>query len=452
MHLPRIVIAGERSGAGKSTVTLGILKALEDRGIHTQPFKTGPDYLDPMHHVQATGRPSRNLDTWMFPGAVRQLFCTAAANADISVIEGVMGLYDGVDGIHEEGSTAHLAKMLDAPVILVIDAGGSARSAGAVALGFATYDPDIRLAGVIFNNVGSATHLSMLAASLRGVRCLGGLPREQDIGLSSRHLGLVPAAEDPDTGRYARMAQLVEANIDLDALITIAEGAADFVGQPPSLAHADGTHRARIGVATDSAFNFYYADNLDMLRAQGATLVPFSPLEGTFPDVDGAYFGGGFPELHAARLAANRQMISAVRLACSDGMPVLAECGGLMYLSRNVRDFDGTKHRMAGVFDATVEMTRSLQALGYVETTCIRDTPLARRGTGVRGHEFHYSRITESTEEDYAYYHRRGHGIAGGYDGFVSHETVASYLHIHFGALPAMAERFVEACAAHARR
>ncbi len=445
MDAPRALVAGERSGIGKSTVTVGILLALQRMGLDPQPYKSGPDFLDPMHHDMLLERRCRNLDTWMFPSSVPELFRRSCAGAGASVIEGVMGMYDGVDGRREEGSSAHLAKMLDCPVILVVDASGSARSIGAVVEGFKRYDPDVRIGGVIANMVGSDRHASMVEDSIRGVPFLGGLPKEDAVGLQSRHLGLVPAAEQFSQGRYDAIRALIEDNLDMGMLMEIARSAPPLGPTAGEGIFGDGEPKVRLGVARDEAFNFYYQDNLDLLRSHGAELVPFSPLRDPLPDVDGLWFGGGFPELHAPRLSGNETLMEELRECSSAGMPVYAECGGMMYLCRTLRDLDGEEHAMAGVFDAEVEMSTRLQALSYVEVSVEEHGPMAAAGEAFRGHEFHYSRVSRMGDERLAYRMLRGNGIMDGRDGMLRDRTLASYTHIHFGARPGMASGFVSA-------
>ncbi len=448
---PRVVIAGERSGVGKSTVTIGILSALRSRGLAVQPFKAGPDFLDPMHHDMVVDRTSRNLDTWMFPGYVEESFQRASLGADVSVIEGVMGFYDGFDGLAEEGSTAHLSKVLKCPVILVLDAAASARSLGAVAMGFKEYDPEVRIAGVIFNHVAGRRHLEMLATSLRGIECLGGLPNEQEMSLESRHLGLVPAQELPDMERYERIRGIIEEHVDVPRILKIARSAPELTCVP--LREPSTDNQCRIGVAKDAAFNFYYEDNFDILRKHGAEIVPFSPLtEARVPDVDGLYFGGGYPELFAAQLSENASMLSSVRGFAASGRPVYAECGGLMYLSSELKDLEGMALPMTGIFHAKVEMTERLQALAYIEAKVVRDNILSKEGWEIRGHVFHYSRVTENQENDYAYDLGRARGIDGARDGFVSDSSLASYAHLHFGANQRFAARFVDNCVKRSKR
>ena len=449
--VPRVVIAGERSGVGKSTITVGILLALKARGLAAQPFKVGPDFLDPMHHSILMDRKSRNLDTWMFPGSVEELFVRNSQGSDIAVIEGVMGLYDGFDGISDEGSTAHLAKTLDAPVVLVLDGKASARSLGAVALGFQEYDRKVNIAGVIFNNVAGERHLQMLESSLRGVESLGGVFTVEKASLSSRHLGLVPAEEDFDPERYEEIRKMIEERIDIERLIEISRTAG------PVEAHAgdlfpDKEEVATIGVARDSAFNFYYQDNLDILRSHGAQIEFFSPMSGEVPDVDGLYFGGGYPEVFAQGLASSTAVRDKVRQLSDDGMAVYAECGGMMYACKSLRTLDGVDHRMTGIFDARVEMTGKLQALGYVEAKVIKDCVLSPKGGTARGHVFHYSHIAESSETEFAYDLNKQKGIAKSLDGFVRDNSLASYTHLHFGSCPGFADNFVRACAGYRRR
>jgi cobyrinic acid a,c-diamide synthase len=450
MDAPRVMIAGERSGVGKSTITVGVLLALKERGFDPQPFKSGPDFLDPMHHSLLLARRSRNLDTWMFPRAVDGIFRRASRGAGVSVIEGAMGLYDGAAGGSGEGSAADLAKRIRSPVVLVLNARSTAASIGAVALGFKLYDTQVDLVGVIFNNVAGPAHLTMLRDSLRGVECLGGVPRNEGLALESRHLGLVPASERPDSGRYELIRRTMEDHLDIDRLVQIARSA-------PPVEDIEEEERpvdriARIGVAQDAAFNFYYQENLDLLERSGAELSFFSPLTDDLPDVDGLYFGGGYPELFARGLEANSELREKVRRCSADGMPIYAECGGMMYLCREVRDWSGGRRSMVGVFDAEVEMTDRLQALGYVEAKVTGQCVLSPPGGTTRGHVFHYSRVSSTSENRFAYALDKSKGIIGDQDGFTAQETLAAYTHLHFGACPDMATNFVEACAHYRQR
>ncbi|MDW5562485.1 MAG: cobyrinate a,c-diamide synthase [Methanomassiliicoccus sp.] len=446
MLRPRVLIAGERSGTGKSTITVGILAALRARGLEVQPFKTGPDFLDPMHHNEVGDRISRNLDTWMFSGWVPTAFQAASDGADISVIEGAMGLYDGLDGRSEEGSSAHLAKRLGCPVILVLDAASTARSVGAVAKGFKTFDPAVDLRGVIFNRVGGTRHLGMLEDAIQGLGLvsLGGIPKNKDIQLESRHLGLVPAKETDNSCRYDGIREMVEAHLDLDQLWRIASEAPGWIEEKRPCLERMGDFR--LAVARDEAFNFYYEDNLDIMRSLGASVVEFSPLHGDLPDADGYYFGGGYPELHLDGLASNATAIGSLARRVEEGAPVYAECGGLMYLCRTVRGLDGAEREMAGVFDAKVEMTSKLQALGYVEARCVDDCVLSPAGGVTRGHVFHYSRVASHGERSFCYELSRSKGIDGPKDGLVKGNALASYLHLHFGSNLEFARGLARSC------
>ena len=449
-NIPRVVISGTHSGAGKSTITMGLLMALKKRGLNPQSFKAGPDFLDPMHHTLVIEKECRNLDTWMFGREVERLFVRGSEGSGISVIEGVMGLYDGIDGISEEGSTAHLSKILKAPTTLVIDAKATARSAGAVALGFKEYDKDINLAGVIFNRVGSKNHLKILESSLRNTPSLGGVLRDDCMNLESRHLGLVPAKEKYDRQRYDKIMEHVENCVDIDKLISIAESAPPLSKDHDEASPSSG-HRVRIGVARDSAFNFYYIHNMESLSDAGAEIVPFSPMEDDLPEVDGLYFGGGYPELFSDKLERNSGIRAAIRKASDDGMPIYAECGGLMYMSKYVRDMNGDKHKMCGVFGSESKMNDSKMTLGYVEMTAAADCAICKKGWTVRGHEFHYSTTVPVGNEKYVFDLTRGRGIDGGKDGMTINNTTAGYTHIHFASNPKIPEKFVESCYDYSR-
>ncbi|OPY32536.1 MAG: cobyrinic acid a,c-diamide synthase [Methanomassiliicoccales archaeon PtaU1.Bin124] len=446
MKVPRIMISGERSGVGKSTITIGILAALAARGLEVQPFKAGPDFLDPMHHNEVSKRISRNLDTWMFPEWVPVSFQRNSVGADVNVVEGVMGLYDGLDGRSEEGSSSHLSKQLGCPVILVVDASSSSRSVGAVAKGFKTFDPDVDVRGVIFNNVSGEKHLEMVEQSIEGLGLvsIGGMPRNRNIELESRHLGLVPATEQDNRARYDEIREMVEDNLHMDALIEIARNAPDWRRvEEPSIEKID---KFRLGVARDEAFNFYYEDNFDILKEMGGEIVNFSPVHDDLPDADGYYFGGGYPELHLAELAANESLKDGLRKSVNDGIPAYAECGGLMYFCKEVRTKEDGSHHMTGIFDAKVEMTPKLQAVGYVEAECKQDCILSAKGGRTRGHVFHFSQVTSTSEKVYAYELSRNKGIDGQKDGFTRNSALASYMHLHFGSNIDFAEGLARSC------
>jgi cobyrinic acid a,c-diamide synthase len=398
------VIAGPQTGVGKTTIAVGLMAALARRGHSVQGYKVGPDYIDPSHYPLATGRPGRNLDLWLCGGpVVRRLYARAAAH--VNVVEGMMGLFDGAaDG---GGSTAAVARAIGAPVVLVVDAAGLAQSAGALVHGFATFDRAVTVAGVIFNRVAGAGHYEYLRRAVR-LPSFGWVEPDPSIALPERHLGLVPAAERPMD--VARLAASVARHLDLDALLKRTRVRTP-APQPLRKRPAD----TAIAVAADGAFSFYYQDNLELLEAAGASLRPFSPLRGEFPEADAVYLGGGFPELH--RFRKNRRLREAVKA----GMPVYAECGGLMYLVGQ------------GLLPGRIEMTKQLQNFGYKEVLAERDTVIARRGVRVRGHEFHYSR----------WIHPRVPSAWRG-EGYAAKNIHASYVHLHFAGAPDCAVRFVD--------
>src|SRR5713101_3719986 len=382
--LSAIVVAGTHSGVGKTSVTLGLIGALRRRGLTVQPFKVGPDFIDPLHHQHASGRPPRNLDGWMLdPETNLQRFARASADAGVAVIEGVMGLFDGSDGKSERGSTAEMAKLLDIPVLLVIDASAMARSAAALIHGYTSFDPDLRVAGVILNNVASA------------VPILGALPRAKDLVVPERHLGL-HLPHEARSEYVEELATLIEAHIDLDALLR--SSAIDRLPAPPATPSLPA--RARLAVARDEAFCFYYTDNLELLEQAGAELVPFSPISDPLPEnIDGIYIGGGYPELHADKLASNKTTRDAIREFASAGGPIYAECGGLMYLAHAL-ELDGQAHPMCGVFPFSAAMPAPL-AIAYVEITT--NCGLFGSGQTARGHLFHHSAIADDPDTDRCY-------------------------------------------------
>jgi cobyrinic acid a,c-diamide synthase len=448
-----LVIAGTQSGVGKTTVTLGLLSALRRRGVLVQPFKVGPDFIDPGHHSRAAGRVSRNLDGWMLSREANlALFRRQARGAEVAVVEGVMGLFDGYDGAGDAGSTAQMAKWLGLPVLLVVDARAMARSAAALVQGFAGFDPGLSLAGVVFNRVGSAAHrkyLQQALESVKGVRCFGGLPRDPKLAIPERHLGLATAEDHPLEEAYLfHLADWVEHNLDLEGLLealpplALADDAPEKTAAPT----------VRLGVARDRAFCFYYPENLELLAAAGAELAFFSPLhDRELPaDLHGIYLGGGYPELAAEELSANESMKDAIRKAAAGGIPLYAECGGLMYLAREIRDLDGRAHPMAGVLPFPVRMLPRLKALGYREVTLTAAGLLGPPGTTARGHEFHYSEIMGEPDNVPRIYRltprHQGEAVSEGYR---VGNVLASYVHLHFGSNPAVARHLVASCRAY---
>jgi cobyrinic acid a,c-diamide synthase len=443
------VLAAPESGSGKTTVASALMRLLAERGLRVAPFKVGPDYIDPGHHARAAGRPSRNLDGWMLPHpTVRALFRRATGGeraADVAVLEGVMGLFDGRSAAGEEGSTAQMAKLLRAPVVLVLDAGAMARTAGAVVHGLHTFDPELRLGGVVLNRIASPGHYALCRDAIlerTGVPVLGWLPKDPELAVPERHLGLVLAGER--AMNLARLAERAAETLDVEGLLTLARSAPPLPEEPDPLPRRVGGRRAVIAVARDAAFDFYYEDNLDLLRDLGAELRFFSPLsDAEIPGGAGAlYLGGGYPELHAAALAANAPLREAVRRFAASGRPVYAECGGLMYLSEALVDEHGTRHPMVGVVPGTSVM-RGRLTLGYREAEALRNSPLARAGWVVRGHEFHYS-VLEPAPAAPAYRRAGGEETEGTVTGPAGN-VLASYIHVHFGADPRLAERLVEA-------
>jgi cobyrinic acid a,c-diamide synthase len=439
--VPRIVIAGTHSGCGKTSIASGIMAALTARGLTVQPFKVGPDFIDPSHHTAICGRPSRNLDPFMMgEEGVAATFARAAAGADIAVVEGVMGMYDGLEG-SDFGSTAHVARILAAPLVLVADVRGASRSANAMVKGYREFDPCVPFAGVIYNGVGSARHRAMIEEGGTD-RPFGWVPWQRDRAVESRHLGLQMAHE---TDRMGVFGAIAEEFCDLDALVALAGSAPPFTAPPEESADAGGDG-VRIGIAWDEAFCFYYQDNLDLLRRMGADLVFFTPMADPLPAVDALYFGGGYPELHAERLmrAGCRREI---RRALEDGLPAYGECGGLVYLSERL--VAGGEWSMVGVLPAVAEKMDRFQALGYVDAACAGDNPLFAPGTAVRGHEFHYTRVECAGDARFALRLSRGTGIGEGRDGLFEHNVLAGYTHAYF--TPAVAGAILEA-ARNARR
>lgn len=452
MNVPRLVIAGTGSNVGKTTVTLALLAALRQQGRKVQPFKAGPDYIDPGHHTMATGRPSRNLDGWMLGAAVnREIFCRAAADADLSIIEGMMGLFDGSSPTDESGSTAELAKQLGAPVLLVIDGSAMARSAAAMVLGYARFDPKLNVAGVLFNRIGSAGHYQLLKAAVEAASNLtvvGYLKPAQDLTIGDRHLGLRTAIEQGSSDLYERLGRAATETVDLGKVEALACSAGDFheASVSPTLHASRQTFHepVRIGVAYDPAFCFYYQENLELLEAEGAQLVKFSPLrDKTLPQADLLYLGGGYPELYGATLAENQSMKNAIRSFAEKGGPIYAECGGMMYLTQAIRDLEGRSHDMVGLFPAEAVMSKQGLTIGYREVELARPCLLGESGIKARGHEFHYSSLAPRGPLDYGCRMIDAKGAEKGQDGLLVGNVVALYAHLHFSSQPSLAHALV---------
>lgn len=457
--VPRVVIASVRSGAGKTSIATGLMGALTCMGYRVQGFKVGPDYIDPSYHTAVTGRWSRNLDTWLLSySQVRRIFWHAVADADLAVVEGVMGLFDGLRGKGEQASTAELAKLLGCPVILVLDVRAQARSAVVEALGCRAFDPALSLAGVILNRVHGPRHLEMLRESFLeagGIPVLGVIQEGSLPVFEERHLGLVPVSERQEIGPVlTELVEKVTQQVDLKAVLEVARtapGFSVFVGaatEPRSLQEGDQGAEIRVAFAWDEAFSFYYRDSLNCLREFGIELVPFSPLRDRElpPEIGGILLGGGFPELFAEQLAANTEMRGSIREAHAQGIPIYAECGGLMYLCENLVDQQGRSHSMVGLVPGSCEVRIHLVGMGYVAARALGSNLLCGEGEVLRGHEFHYSSfIPHADPFPWAFSFTKG-GQEVGLDGYFSGNLLASHLHFHFASEPRAAARFAACC------
>ncbi len=420
-----LLIAGTGSGVGKTTVAMGLMAAL-GKNYKVQPFKVGPDFIDPGHHTRICGRPSRNLDSFMMgEGGVLETFTRTSEGADFCIIEGVMGLFDGIDDT-EIASTAHVAKILNVPVILVINAHGASRSIAALVKGFSEFDR-VNIAGIILNNAGSDRHVKLIKDSLQsaGVKIpvIGALPRNPELSIPSRHLGLHMAGED--SLKTEVLSDFIEKHIDIESVKTIAD---NFTVPDVEMNKPVKKFDVKIGIAHDNAFCFYYEDSFDELKVSGAELIFFSPMTDRLPDVDGIYLGGGYPELFAKELSASGTR-DEIKKVAEDGMPIYGECGALLYLNESLKT-DRT-YKMAGILPASSRMTDKLQALGYTEAETAIDSPIARKGRIIRGHEFHYSVTECDRDATLVYKLRRGKGIVDGKDGLMELNTMASYMHTH---------------------
>ncbi len=452
MKTPRIVVAAPGSGHGKTTVSMGLMAALKKRGYRVQPYKVGPDYIDPAFHAAVTDRPGINLDSWMLDaGYIKDMVRTYSDDADISVIEGVMGLYDGMGSDPLAGSTAGVSRLLDSPVVLVIQAKGMSCSAAAMVYGMKTFkDVDIR--AVIVNKPSSVNHYRTVKQAIEmntGVKVIGYLPDQKDIELKSRHLGLVQSSETEELPLLVgKLTDLIEAHIDLEALIRIAEDTHELEGARLEKG-TEVSGSPCIAVAKDKAFNFYYHENLQILRRMGANLRFFSPLEDSkLPDnCCGLYIGGGYPEVFAEELEANAGIRQEIKNKALGGMPVFAECGGFMYLNRSVEAETGEEYRMVGIFEGRAYMTNKLQNFGYAEATALQDTPFLKSGERVRVHEFHKSLLHREQEPCCVSIEKQRDGKLEGWQCGMTRENVfGMYPHLYFPANMQFASRFAEAC------
>jgi len=443
---PRVVLAGAGSGVGKTVIATGLMSRLS-RGHTVQGYKVGPDFIDPMYHAAATGRPSRNLDSFfMDRETLVQLFGWSSRDADIAVVEGVRGLYDGLTATGDTGSTAEIAKFLHAPVVLVVNARSLAKSAAALVLGFKTLDPQINIAGVILNNVSGDRHRRKAVEaveSLTGIEVVGTIERQRE-RLPERHLGLV-TVEDAGDARtlMARLEDLV-AEVDVERLVEIARSAPpmEVATAPPFASSED--RGVTVAVPRDRSFCFYYPENLEALQAAGAKVVTFRPTDGDdLPDCDALYMGGGYPEVHAAALEANSGFLDGVKQLSEDGGLVYGECGGMMTMCRSINAF-GEVHRMAGVFDAQATLTEDRQGLAYVKARGTSENFLFP-GAEIRAHEFHYSRLEPLPDGPYGYAVLRGTGIGKAMDGIMVRRSMGTYMHQHALANPLWGPSMVDA-------
>ena len=455
IKIPRLVIAGTQSGVGKTTITSGLLLALRQAGLNVQSYKVGPDYIDPGYHALASGRPCHNLDSWLMPQErLLSMFAATSQGMDIAIVEGVMGLFDGGRG--GVASTASLARLLQAPVVLVVNARSAGESVAAVVLGFKLYEPAIKLAGVILNQIGSDSHQAMVTEAVEriGVRVLGVIRRADSLKVPERHLGLLPVTENAAETVLTSIHAAIASQLDIEALLQLAATAPEL--PLPSTPVLPTDRQVRIGVAKDEAFSFYYPESLRVLEEMGAELIPFSPLrDAALPAADGLLFGGGFPEMFLQQLADNQPMLDSIRTAASQGIPIVAECGGYMYLCRSVTDFHGRQYPLAGLISEHCRMEQRLQTVGYVEATALVDSVLCQAGETLRGHEFHFSRMepADSAQPSQPAFqitkNRTGLSAPGG---FAGPSLVASYLHIHFAGNLTAARRFVAACGSYRNR
>lgn len=450
---PRILIAGDRSSSGKTTIVAGLLSALRGRGLLVQPFKVAMDYIDPSYHTWITGRNCRNLDgCLMSEASIREIYSHAANKADIAVIEGVRGLYEGYDG--DIGSTAQIAKLLKTPVIFVVDARSITRSCAALVKGYMDFDPQVQFMGVILNKVGSERHAQKAIAEIKryaGVEVVGVIRRNEEMHLAMRHLGLVPVLEGKTrhegfAERVDRIRRIVEDSLDIDRILDIARTAEPLPEVEPELYKENSLGEGlKIGVARDEAFNFYYRDNLEMMELAGAEVVPFSPVhDRSLPDLDGIYIGGGYPELYGKELSENSGMKSALERAHDRDLPIYAECGGLMYLGREI-EWDGSRHEMVGLVPGKSRQG-NVRVVSYVHGQIVEDCPLGPKGTPIMGHEFHHSEMLMDENVRYAVRLGRGTGIKDGWDGLREGNMIASYTHVHSASFRGFPRDFLRAC------
>lgn len=447
--MKRLIIAGTHSGVGKTTVSIGLMLLLKKKGFIVQPFKVGPDYIDPSYHTFVCDRTSRNLDSFLLSrDAILEIFDNASCDADISIIEGVMGLYDGYNGVSDIGSTADVAKILDAPVILIIDGSNFARSAGALALGYKNFDKEVKLKGIIFTKVSGKKHFDMLKSSVENIKLpvLGCIYNNPALNIPERHLGLIPMKEKKYLNKdFLKNILSQMNNFDIDRILSITANACNLPKYKKRIfVKRKNNKKVRIAVAYDSVFNFYYEDNFEILKSFGANLIFFSTLKDKkLPDnISGLYLGGGFPEIFAKELSANNSMKEDIKKKIDNGLPTYAECGGLMYLSKTLVDSKSKEYKMIGCIPGKILMTNRLINFGYKSMKVIKDNILAKKLKIIKGHEFHYSIFAKSRLSSFAYEVLNRNSERK--EGFVKNNLLASYIHLHFGANLDLAKSFVE--------
>lgn len=443
------MIAGTHSGVGKTTITLGIIGYLSKK-FNVVPFKVGPDYIDTSYHKFASGNFSYNLDIYMLgEDNVKKLFAKHIAEGDVAVVEGVMGMYDGTNNT-SYGSSAYVAKLLGIPVILVVDASGMAASVSALIKGYIEYDRDVKIAGVIFNRVGDEKHYKLLKECIErdlGIKAFGYLPHDDRISLPERHLGLMPIFEIKENHNFSILYDSIGEFIDVEGILDVC----DVNFKKDDLIEEKVTAKTRetvkIAIAYDEAFNFYYQDSFDALKEAGAELLPFSPLhdEALPKDISGIYIGGGFPEVFADKLSQNVRMLSLLKHNIDIGMPVYAECGGLMYLTKRIIDLDGNEHKMIGVFDLDAIMTKRLINFGYVEADVLQDNVLFKKGDVAMGHVFHNSKVSGEFN-NFAYDVHKPNSKENWLCGYVYKNCLATYVHVNLFSYPNAVNRFIGKC------
>ncbi len=445
MEIPRLVISGTKSKVGKTMITVGLIRALINRGFKVQPYKVGPDFIDPGFHYFAAGRHSRNLDSFMLnKQALLESFCRNFKNADIAVIEGKTGLYDSSDAINEKGSVAEISKILKSPVILVVDSERLNRTIAAIVLGYKLFDPDVDLRGVILNKAGSERHRKRIKTAvekLAKTRVFGIIPRTK-ISMPYRHLGLVTAYEREDLDKLLdELAGIIEKHVDVESLIKIAYNAPHI--EFPEISEDEVLRKdVKIGVIRDEVFSFYYQDNIDELSKYADIIYLNSIKDKKLPDIDALYIGGGFPEVFAEQLEKNKKLREKIFEFCISGRPVYAECGGLMYLGKSI-EIDGEEYEMVGILPLKTTMHKRFQAQGYCVYKAVKSCIIARKNQTLIGHEFHYSKPELLGKAEFAFAVKRGKGICDGKDGIMVENTLANYLHVHFLSDKSIVKRFI---------